>query len=350
MARRLAIQGASDEDAARVRELLNEAASKLISPWRMHGGDDAELLVIDVDTVYGHMDWLRAHNSRLIAVLTGHAPGEEYELVLHKPLTVDNLVQVLDRAAALTAEGPADAPASPPVSAPKKAAAKPATPPKPAAAAAPAPSVPPAAPEPPPAPEPPKERRLHHWLADHVLAAAVRIQSKDAPDLVLDPGNRTYYADGNLRALAAHCGRAVAHEELHEVSPIELARLQASGKGQPFTRLAWLSHVLGSNGHPAQGVDVNAKFKMARWPQIEREFPKHFRIATVMMKQPATLSAIAEQSGATLPDVIDFTNAYHAIGYIEIERPASSTEAAAPRDTGRGAILSRLKNPFSSGI
>jgi hypothetical protein len=346
MARRLAIQGASDEDIGRVREVLGQAVSKLSLPWRFHGGDDAELLVIDVDTVYGHMDWLRAHNSRLVAVLTGHTPGDEYELVLHKPLTVDNLVQVLDRAAALTAEAPEAEvmPAAPPV--PKKAAAKftPVSTPKPAPAAVAAPT-----PEPPPAPEPPKERRLHHWLADHALAAAVRIHSKDAPDLVLDPGNRTYYADGNLRALAAHCGRVVAHEELHEVSPIELARLQASGKGQPYTRLNWLSHVLGSGGHPAPGLDVNAKYKMSRWPQIEREFPKHFRIATVMMKQPATLGEIAEQSGATLPDVIDFTNAYHAIGYIEIEGAAAAAETAAPRDTGRGAILARLKNPFGGG-
>jgi hypothetical protein len=265
--------------------------------------------------------------------------------VLHKPLTVDNLVQVLDRAAALTEEGPADAsPPSPP--APKKAAAKAAPASKPAS---PPPPVAPPVHEPPPAPEPPKERRLHDWLTDHALAAAVRIHSKDAPDLVLDPGNKTYYADGNLRALAAHCGRVVAHEELHEVSPIELARLQASGKGQPYARLNWLSHVLGSNGHPAHGVDVNARFKMSRWPQIEREFPKHFRIATVMMKQPATLGEIAEQSGAPLADVIDFTNAYHAIGFIEIEGAAASTEASVPRDTGRGAILSRLKNPFGSG-
>ena len=338
MARRLAIQGASDEDVARVRDLLNQAASKLSSPWRLHAGDDAELLLIDVDTVYGHMDWLRAHNSRLVAVLTGHAQGDEYELVLHKPLTIDNLVQVLDQAAALTADGPEAAPAAAaaPAPAPKKAPAKP----------APAPATPMPAPE--PAPELPKERRLPDWLADHTLAAAVRIRSAGAPDLILDPGHKTYYVEGNLRALAPHCGRIVAHDELHEVSPVELARLQASGKGQPYVRLVWLSHVLGSGGHPAPGIDVNAKFKMSRWPQIEREFPKHFRIATVMMKQPATLGEIAEQSGATLGDVVDFTNAYHAIGYIESESTAAAAEPAAARDTGRGAILSRLKNPFGS--
>ncbi|MDE1961280.1 MAG: hypothetical protein KGH80_06745 [Xanthomonadaceae bacterium] len=341
MARRLAIQGASDEDVARVRDLLNQAASRLSSPWRMHAGDDAELLLIDVDTVYGHMDWLRAHNSRLVAVLTSHAQDDEYELVLHKPLTVDNLVQVLDRVAALTEDGPEAAPAvaATPAPAPKKAAAKPAP-----AAAAPMP----APPVPAPAPELPKERRLHDWLADHALAAAVRIRSAGAPDVILDPGHKTYYVEGSLRALAPHCGRIVAHDELHEVSPVELARLQASGKGQPYVRLVWLSHVLGSGGHPASGIDVNAKFKMSRWPQIEREFPKHFRIATVMMKQPATLGEIAEQSGAALGDVVDFTNAYHAIGYIESESAAASTEPAATRDSGRGAILSRLKNPFGS--
>ncbi|MCE7951445.1 MAG: hypothetical protein DYH18_10135 [Xanthomonadales bacterium PRO7] len=336
MARRLTVQGASDDDAAHLRNLLGQAAPKLSTPWRIESGEDAELLVLDVDTVYGHMDWLRAHNSRLVAVLTAHSQGDEYELVLHKPLTVDNLVQVLDRAAALTDDGPAEAAAPPLPPASKKAAA-------PKAVAV----TPPLIPELPAAPEPPKERRLHDWLGGHAVAVAVRVQTAGAPDLILDPGHSTYYAEGSLRALAPHCGRVVTHEELHEVSPVELARLQASGKGQPFARLTWLSHVLGSNGHPAQGVDVNAKFKMSRWPQIEREFPKHFRIATVMMKQPATLSEIAEQSGASLGDVIDFVNGYRAIGFVEAEAPVNETAPA--RDSGRAAILSRLKNPFGSG-
>jgi len=124
-----------------------------------------------------------------------------------------------------------------------------------------------------------------------------------------------------------------------------MGKLQAGGKGQPFARLLWLAHALGSNGQLAPGLPGNGRYKLSRWPQIEREFPKHFRIATVMMKQPATLGEVAEQSGATLSDVIDFTNAYHATGYIDIEG-APSSAAPAQRDTGRGAILSRLRNPF----
>ncbi|MGH8041042.1 MAG: hypothetical protein ACREPN_03245 [Rudaea sp.] len=337
MARRLAIQGASDDDVALLRNLLNQAAPKLNSAWRLHVGDDAELLVIDVDTVYGHMDWLRAHNSRVVAVLTGHPLEDEYERVLRKPVSIANLVDVLDSAAGLTPDHheSAHAPAPPIARAPVKIHAAP----------APAP-----APEPLPAPAvSPKERRLHDWLAEHALAAAVRIRSADAPDLVLDPGHQTYYAEGTLRALAPHCGRIVAPEELHEVNPVELARMQASGKGQPLTRLLWLSHALGSAGHLAPGMDINAKYKLGRWPQIEREFPKHFRIATVMMKQPATLNEVAEQSGATLADVIDFTNAYYAAGYMEVDGAPVATEPAAQRDTSRGAILSRLRNPFGGG-
>jgi hypothetical protein len=337
MARRLAIQGASAEDAAQMREMLEQAKAVLSSAWRVHDGDDAELLIIDVDSVYGHMDWLRAHHSRLVAAFTAHA-SDEYELMLHKPMTLDNFVEVLDNAAERTPDHrePAPVPA--------------AAPPAPKSKAKPAPVV--AAPPPPPPPPPaelPGERRLVDWLSDGALVAAVRIHSAGAADLVLDPAHKNYYVEGSLRALAPHCVRTVAHEELHEVNPVDLARLQASGKGQPYSRLLWLGHALGSAGHLAAALSINARYKLSRWPQIEREFPKHFRIATVMMKQPATLAEVAEQSGATLEDVIDFTNAYHAIGYIDVEGAAAASEAGAQRDTGRNAILSRLRNPFSTG-
>jgi len=335
MTRRLAPQGVDEQDVALLSDLLEQAAPALKSPWKLYTGDDAEVLVIDVDSVYGHMDWLRAHGlGRTVAVLTEHPPSSEYDLVLQKPLSVVKLVEVLDRAAEQTPDGPAwsaePAPAPMPVR-------------KPVAKAA--PIAPPPAPEPPPPPPPPRERRLADWLADGAMVAPVRLHSDGAPDLVLDPHNKTYYAEGSLRALGAHCARVLAREDWHEVDPAEIAKLQAGGKGQPYARLLWLAHALGSNGQLAPGLPGNGRYKLSRWPQIEREFPKHFRIATVMMKQPATLGEVAEQSGATLADVIDFTNAYHATGYIEIEG-APSTAAPTQRDTGRGAILSRLRNPF----
>lgn len=336
MARRLALQGTSEEETNLLHDLLDQVAPALRAAWKLHAGDDADLLIIDVDSVYGHMDWLRAHgNGKLVATLSAQ-PHEESSLVLRKPVTLTNLSDVLERAVSLTPNRVE--------SAAVRAAPKPHPIAKPAAEAAP----------PPPAPvepvevhapvEPPRERRLAEWLGNGALAAPMRLQMQDGPNLVLDPAGQRFYADTRLRALAPCCAHPIAPGQWHSVGADELAQVQANGNAQPLTRLVWLSHALGWNGHPAPGLDINAKYKLSRWPQIEREFPKHFRIATVMMKQAATLNEVAEQSGAALPDVIDFTNAYHAIGYVDMEDIPS-----VPRDTGRGAILSRLRKPFGGG-
>ncbi|MDR3387081.1 MAG: hypothetical protein P4L92_08530 [Rudaea sp.] len=346
MIKRISLQGASDDDVALLRELLGQTATQLHSAWRFHTGADTDLLVIDIDTVYGHMDWLRAHSSgKPVAVLTEHTQFGDADLILHKPLTAANLVEICNRVdhmipARAESEYTPDAPAPAAAPRPAPAARRPA-----AVAAAPAPGPMPA---PAPIPEPPRDRRLCDWLADAALNSAVRLRAEGAPELVLDPAAKVFHADASLRALAPYCTRVVARTEWQDVAADELAALQAAGKAQPYARLLWLCHALGSHGHLAAGLDINAKYKLSRWPQIEREFPKHFRIATVMLKQPASLTDIAEQSGAPLTDVIDFTNAYNATGYIEIEGVAVAAEPAT-RDSGRAAILSRLRNPFGGG-
>jgi len=345
MARHLAVQGASDDDVAHLRNLLNQLGPRLGSAWVLQADPEPDLLVIDIDTVYGHMDWLRAHGTgRPVAVLTEHTQFEDADLVLHKPVELANLIDVLERAGARVPERPepvrAPAPAPPPaVSAPPKAAPK----------QAPAPVAPAtvAVEAPPPPPPPVREQRLADWLSQSALPAPARLSIAGSPDLTLDPASRIYFADGALRALAPYCTRMIARQDWQPISSAEIADLQAAGKGQPFSRLTWLCHALGSNGQLTPGLDVNGRYKLARWPQIEREFPKHFRIATVMMKQLASLTEIAEQSGASLADVIDFTNAYHATGHIEAEGSAAAA-APATRDSGRHAILQRLRNPFGN--
>src|SRR6185503_13044951 len=123
-----------------------------------------------------------------------------------------------------------------------------------------------------------------------------------------------------------YCLGTIKRSEWKPVVASELAQLRgAAGGAQPLSRLIWLYTLLNSHGHLLAGLDINARYKLTRWPQIEREFPKHFRIATVMMKGPATLTDVADQSGATLSDVVDFVNAYSVIGVAEAE-----TVAAAP--------------------
>src|SRR5471030_2264884 len=98
MSKRVSLQGAADNDVARLRELLNLAKAGLHSDWKFYTGADADLLVIDIDTVYGHMDWLRVHNgSTPVAVFTEHTQFADADLILHKPLTSANLVDILNR-------------------------------------------------------------------------------------------------------------------------------------------------------------------------------------------------------------------------------------------------------------
>jgi hypothetical protein len=65
------------------------------------------------------------------------------------------------------------------------------------------------------------------------------------------------------------------------------------------------------------GFPEDAQYRLTKWPQTEREFPRHFRIATAMMKGPATLGEIAEASGVPVSDVADFVNANLATGFAE---------------------------------
>ncbi len=345
MSRRLALQGASAEDAARLQNTIAQAASELRSSWSIHDDADADLLVVDIDSVYGHMDWLRAQTSgRTIAALTQNARFDDADLILRKPLDAHDLAVILNRVDEYTParEEPITAPT------PIVIAAKPAAVPAAAPIAAPTPAIAPAPPAPAiieVTPPPLADRRLADWLADGAIAQAMRLRIDDAPNLTLDPGNKTYYADGTARSLTPYFQRVIRLDEWEPVNYSDLAALQASGKGQPYSRLSWFHHALGSNGRLGNELDIDAKYKLSRWPQIEREFPKHFRIATVMMKQPATLAEISDQSGASLPDVIDFTNAYNATGHIEMEPVVAAPTGAI---TGRSAILSRLRNPFGA--
>ncbi|MCU7372946.1 hypothetical protein PEC18_19340 [Paucibacter sp. O1-1] len=59
-----------------------------------------------------------------------------------------------------------------------------------------------------------------------------------------------------------------------------------------------------------------------------------------MLKDFATLEEISDGSGAPLPDVIDYVNAYYAVGFVDHDR-AKPGEV----DAIKGGVA-RLRNPF----
>lgn len=357
MTYKIALVDANPVDDAEFRRLLGQVLPRLDRRWEPSAFADADLVVVDIDSVFGHMTWLKVHGAgKRAAAFTKLPDPKESDLILRKPLSADGLTALLAQFAA-GAPLPAVATPPPPARAVDKgtaalvprpsitsespnADARPASPrkalePSPATAAVAAPES-----------VRPRELNLVDYLTGAVLTNPARLASDGAPDLVLDPTSQQFHAAATgLRALAPHCARALKASDWQTLSPTELDKARTVASGQPYSRLLWFCTLTLSEGRLLPALDSNARYKLARWPQIEREFPKHFRIATIMLKQLATLSEIAEGAGSPLPDVIDFVNAYHAIGFVEndMAKPAETADGT------RGGVLSRLRNPFGRG-
>lgn len=355
----LCFTGMDTADEAALKDMFAKAAERRGNGWILGQESTADALVVDVDSLYGHMTWLKVHNSgRMIAALST-SPNAEADHVLVRPVTVEKLADLLDRiegrpGGAAPASAPEESPAassSRPVAraepAPELAAPaarptpRPAPPAEPAAVAKPAPAP---APEPEPEPEPepaapPRDPMLADYFERDALPGPVKMEIAGAPVLALDPQRQRYVGPAALKPLIPYCKQVVRPEDWVAITPAELEKLKAAQTEQPFSRLLWLFALVNGEGQLAAGFDPDKKFRLTKWPQIEREYPRHFRVATVMMKQPATLAEVAEQSGAPLAEVTDFVNAYLATGFAEMEEPPAPVDANAQKS----GFLGRLR-------
>lgn len=316
-ARTLSLLGGSHDDTERLGRLL---AARPDSAWRTGPANHADVLIVDVDSVYGHMDWLKAQASGRIVIALTSGDGHGADHRLRKPVTTATLFELLDQVEGQPAAGNGQAAANgsashaaPAAAAPPAPAARPTT--GPAVHAAPA--APEAVAAKAPAPAASKPRALLDLLE---AGGRWRLQRDGQQTLFLDGDSQTVHVqDSALKVLASWCNRSLADAT---VDPLEAGAFAAATRGLatlPYARLSWLAHLVGSEGRLEAGLDADARYKLARWPQVERDFPRHFRIATAMMKAAGTVEEVAEASGSAVADVANFINAYHSSGHIEIE-------------------------------
>jgi hypothetical protein len=177
-------------------------------------------------------------------------------------------------------------------------------------------------------------------LASGRLRGRSRLEAAGTSVLV-DADQRTYYGPTSLKPLTPLFeATGVAQADFEPVgADIWAAQTAALGAAQPLARLVWFGALLASHGRLAPGHDASTRFRLTKWPQTEREFPKHFRIATAMMKGPATIAEIAQASSVPEPDVTDFVNASLATGFAEPYREPEP-EPEAPRS---GGLFGRLR-------
>jgi hypothetical protein len=343
----LAFTGMDSTEGDKLKTLFNEANRRAGEAWALAPENDADMLVIDVDTLYGHMTWLKVHNSGRIIVALSSSEKADADHVLRRPVTADALAALLAGHAGTKVTGAApraEAPA-PRRADPAPAARVPMTPSSPAAASITPTATPaPATPAPPAAVaapvEPPRDPRLGDYLQPGALPGPVKLRLGDASPLVIDPHSRTYLGPAALKGFVPYAKAVIRKDDWHAVTPTEFERLKAElGGTQPYVRLQWLAALHAHEGQIARGFDPNQKYKLLKWPQIEREFPKHFRIATAMMKGPQLLTEIAEGSGATLAEVTDFVNASLATGFAEMDHPPPTPDAS----QAQKGLLGRLR-------
>lgn len=369
----LGLTGMDPTTESALQAAFHSANGRLGGRWELASDTEADYVIVDMDSMYGPMSWLRLHAAGKSVVALTAAQRTQADFRLGQPFDANSLGNLLRdmasqagvqieiaapaAAPAPVAATPAPAPApSAPVSPPAPIMAEPAvaepaaaavpapTPgptPAPAEAAAPAPSQPEPVAEPAPvaAATAIAEGSLLDWLANDRLRGRVRLRSV-AEGLLIDLDQRVYHGPSGLKPLAAHFeGRLESSEFLPVDANTWASESARLGAAMPLARLVWFGNLLAGKGALAPEHDPGRRYLMVKWPQTEREYPKHFRIATVMMKGPALLAEIAEASGVSLAEVADFVNANLATGFAEAER---EPEPVDPAKAGSG-LFGRLR-------
>lgn len=381
---------------------FTSANARVGGRWRLLPESQADYVVVDMDSMYGPMSWLRLHaNGKHVIGLTS-APRTQTDFRLARPFDSARVAELLqqldgtssestatDAAATIVAPAPVAEPVHPagmtPAPQPQdqlpeeqplavsEEIAPPAEPlaaiaaelsaraatsatrePPSAAVAQIVPAAPSIAPRAPAHPEParpaaksdvqfanraPPGSTLIDWLASGRLSGRLRFERNGA-GLLIDTEHRQYHGPAALKALSGHFDGAVKAEDFQTVDAATWnSQAAALGEPQSLARLVWYGALLAGHGKLAAGFDPDGRYQLLKWPQTEREFPKHFRIATAMMKGPATLAEITDASGVPTTDVTDFVNANLATGFAELYREPEP-EDEPPKS---GGLFGRLR-------
>ncbi len=354
MALTLGLTGMDPATEASLKVAFSIANSQLAGAWELLANDTADHVIVDMDSMYGPMSWLRLHAAGKTVIGLTSAPRTQADYRLAQPFDAASVQRLLVELAPEVVNGASEhaepvpsglSPAPQPQDQLPKEQRVPADeetsprdgldaaqvvtnelndPSEPASAASAA--IMPAATNPAlhtppldPAPAPVEPRTLTEWLASGRITGQVGFE-REGLKLLLDLDRREYFGPATLKPLGAHVTTDTDAADFTVITDWgkEVAGL---GAAQPLSRLLWFGGLMSGGGKLLPGFDPQARFLMLKWPQTEREFPRHFRIATVMMKGAATLDEIAEASGVSVGDVTDFVNANLATGFAEVERP-----------------------------
>ncbi|MGH6644537.1 MAG: hypothetical protein ACRED3_17760, partial [Bradyrhizobium sp.] len=220
--RTIAVTGVTEHDAARFASLMDRHRGKLAVSWASGDAADADLLLVDVESAYGQMDWLRARSrGRLVIAYTSASEPLEPEFSLRKPVVGGDLVELLNRIGEqLPSKPEAPVPLQPANSETYETAV--------VAVAAPAVPVSPA-----PAPLPSAS------FIDEVIVSLdpgegpMRLVCDGLPSIIIDPAKQRWHAGVGLKALTGWCKRPLGRDSMVRLDAGEFANAIEILPGQP---------------------------------------------------------------------------------------------------------------------
>lgn len=372
----LGFTGMDSQTESRLRSTFESIAPRLAAPWTLASTNDARYVVVDMDSMYGPMSWLSLGNAGKQIIGLTQSERTRADFLLRQPASSEALHVLLD-AIARSGEAPLSDAATPvpavaPVTAvpltseaeaevepmPVDQAPAPVQPPPPAPVTATEPELPaawlesttPAADagdaaqlQDPPA-EPvaaPPASAPRAWYHPKARTGRWLLAVDELPALLLDYDAGLYHGPTTLKPLKAVFERFPVDADLQPLDGAAWdARAETGEEAHLLQRLNWYGALLAGNGQLQAGLDPEGRFTLGKWPRTEREFPRHFRIATTMMRGPATITEIAQASEVPPSEVIDFINAHIASGHAA---PVVDTPAPEPEAPRSGGLLSRLR-------
>lgn len=362
----LCFTGMDRAEEAKLKLMFSDVNEWLGGTWRIVPEAQAQVLVVDLESMYGHMTWLKVHNTgKYVIAITTRAESDA-EHVLQRPVTVESLVAALSavnlkvpQTAKATVAPTRDAGPQREVPVLRAQVEQEQTPVMPQAAKEQSPPVQQESP-PPPSPVKPaqttqpaasrttaqvraREPVLWDYLLPGGLPGPSRLEVDGAPPLIIDPRTDTYIGGQALKPYLPYCELGTLPANLWQaLSGADLnAQLAGAQTAQPLARLRWLYSLLQGAGELAPGYDPRDKFRLTKWPKTEREYPRHLRIATTMMQTPGTPAEIAAKSDVALADVNDFINASLESGFAELHNAPTTPDSGAKA----GGLFGRFRNP-----
>lgn len=290
----LSSAGLSNKDHIVLKSLFALVERELDKPWRLTPEAQGDVYLVDVDSADGRHLWGQLSNTpghKCAAVTRDREFDAPY--LLHKPLRRRELLQLLNEYAS-AAHGAAEEDAWRPLAL--------------------------------------GHRPDHYTLAEHLRrrswSTGVLIRLTNAPDLVIDPGSGTWYAEAELSQLMPYLTQEIGANEVYPLGQRDLLEFSRYLPQRSLIDLQWFAGLSLGRGQLHPDIRSTDRVGMMRVPHQAKANGNHRSIAEALIQGPATPEQLVERCQLPVDEVARFLNACLFCGWLIIDRSDEHRYAA----------------------